>query len=241
MMPDSLLDAAALERSSVVANSTMNRERGIRGRNSYALDLGLDVIGFLIECCRRSAPCVESPPVAWLDLCCGTGRALVEAGRALSDRGLEAQVLIQGVDLVPMFDPSPHRPGCVRLEAASLSAWNPERAYDLVTCVHGLHYIGDKLDLIGRAVSWLAPDGLFLAHLDEANLALAGDPDGGRAILRELRRQGLRYEGRRWLLSRSGRAAVRFPFRYLGADDRSGPNYTGQPAVTSYYALEGSS
>ncbi|MFD0205449.1 MULTISPECIES: hypothetical protein [Saccharothrix] len=24
--------------------------------------------------------------------------------------------------------------------------------------------------------------------------------------------------------------------RYLGADDRAGPNYTGQPAVHSYYA-----
>ena len=24
------------------------------------------------------------------------------------------------------------------------------------------------------------------------------------------------------------------PYRYLGADDRAGPNYTGQPAVDSY-------
>ena len=27
------------------------------------------------------------------------------------------------------------------------------------------------------------------------------------------------------------------PYRYLGADDRAGPNYTGQPAVDSYYEM----
>lgn len=26
------------------------------------------------------------------------------------------------------------------------------------------------------------------------------------------------------------------PYAYLGADDGTGPNYTGQPAVDSYYA-----
>jgi len=25
------------------------------------------------------------------------------------------------------------------------------------------------------------------------------------------------------------------PFRFLGADDTTGPNYTGQPVVNSYY------
>ena len=39
---------------------------------------------------------------------------------------------------------------------ASLATWRPERAYDLITCVHGLHYIGDKLGLVARAASWLA-------------------------------------------------------------------------------------
>lgn len=35
----------------------------------------------------------------------------------------------------------------------------------------------------------------------------------------------------------AGPASVRFGLRYLGADDASGPNYSGQPAVTSHYAL----
>ncbi|MFD4871429.1 hypothetical protein [Streptomyces sp. NPDC058412] len=28
---------------------------------------------------------------------------------------------------------------------------------------------------------------------------------------------------------------MRLPFRYLGTDPAAGPNYTGQPAVASYY------
>ena len=51
---------------------------------------------------------------------------------------------------------------CLRLVEASLSAWRPDRSFDLITCVHGLHYVGDKLGLVARAASWLAEDGLFV-------------------------------------------------------------------------------
>lgn len=44
------------------------------------------------------------------------------------------------------------------------------------------------------------------------------------------------YDARRRLVSCRGRASVDVPWVYLGADDRAGPNYTGQPAVTSVYA-----
>jgi hypothetical protein len=30
---------------------------------------------------------------------------------------------------------------------------------------------------------------------------------------------------------------VSLPYRYLGADDQAGPNYTGQPAVDSHYEV----
>jgi predicted TPR repeat methyltransferase len=59
---------------------------------------------------------------------------------------------------------------CLRLVEASVTAWRPERTFDLITCVHGLHYVGDKLGLITRATSWLAKDGLFVASLDVHNL-----------------------------------------------------------------------
>jgi len=32
---------------------------------------------------------------------------------------------------------------------------------------------------------------------------------------------------------------VDLPYTYLGADDRAGANYTGQPAVHSYYRQDG--
>ena len=75
-----------------------------------------------------------------------------------------------------------------RLVCAPLATWQPARAFDLITCVHGLHYIGDKLALLARAAGW---------------------------------------------------RVVSFPYDYLGADDRAGPGYTGQPAVHSYYAEAG--
>ena len=111
--------------------------------------------------------------------------------------------------------------------------------FDLITCVHGLHYIGDKLGLIARAASWLVDDGLFVASLDLHNLKIGDGHDPARRVTSELRRAGLGYDRRRRLVSCRGRRAVNLPHRYLGADDQAGPNYTGQPAVDSYYEFIG--
>lgn len=220
-----LKDDAALANSEIVANSAMNRERGIAGPNSYTQDVPFDVLGYLRERLARQGH------TAWLDLCCGSGRALIEAGAELP-RSVE----IHGVDLVPLFFPVPAALASVRLEAASLADWEPRRAYDLITCVHGLHYVGDKLGLITRALSWLTDDGCFLAHLDPANLRWAEGAPAGPAILKVLRGAGLTYDSRRRLLSGTGRRVLDLPFRYLGADDAAGPNYTGQSAVNSWYS-----
>jgi SAM-dependent methyltransferase len=226
------LDDATLDDSPVVANSAMNRERGIAGPNSYARDLGVDLLAWLRE---RLA---VRETVAWLDLCCGSGRALIEAAsRFASER--EGRVRIHGVDLVPMFrEVPPELRGRLRLEVASLRDWEPEGRYDLITCVHGLHYVGDKLGLIQRAASWLEPDGLFLAHLDPDNLRSAAGAPAGKDVVKALRRSGFAYDPRRRILSLQGGRAVTIPFRYLGANDQAGPNCTGQPAVHSYYVPE---
>jgi hypothetical protein len=50
-----------------------------------------------------------------------------------------------------------------------------------------------------------------------------------------LRAAGFTYGGRTRRIRRQGCVDVELPFRYLGADDHAGPNYTGQPAVHSYY------
>lgn len=123
----------------------------------------------------------------------------------------------------------------LRLVEASLSSWRPERRFDLITCVHGLHYVGDKLGLIARAVSWLAEDGLFVASLDLHNLKTADGKPSARRMVSDLRRAGLDFDRRRRLVICRGRKIVDLPYRYSGADDRAGPNYTGQPAVDSYY------
>lgn len=225
-----LKDDATLAQSEIVANSSMNRERGIAGPNSYAQDLHFDLLAFL----RRRA--ASQGQAAWLDLCCGSGRALIEAGTALTASGSTGQLEIRGVDLVPMFYPVPPELRAVRLEAASLTEWIPDRSYDLITCVHGLHYVGDKLGLVSRALSWLTADGHFVAHLDPANLR---GPDGqgiGPVVVKALRYAGLTFDARRRLLTRTGRRELCLPFHYLGADDAAGPNYTGQSAVNSWYS-----
>lgn len=118
---------------------------------------------------------------------------------------------------------------------ASLSAWEPSRQFDLVTCVHGLHYIGDKLDLIARAVSWLADDGLFAANLDLHNCKFVDGRLASRILASKFRGTGMRYQNRKKLITCEGRRDCRLPFHFVGADDEAGPNYTGQPAVDSYY------
>lgn len=225
-----LLSDDVLERSAVVANCRMNRERELVGSNGYDRELGFNPVDVLED--RLGT----RDRASWLDLCCGTGRALIEAARLLRARGLGPRVEIVGVDLAGMFRPVDRGTSCPRLVEASLSTWRPERHFDLITCVHGLHYIGDKLGLIARAASWLAEDGLFAANLDLANLKLEGGGPGGRRIVAELRRCGATYDPRRRRLACRGRRVLALPFRYLGGDDQAGPNVTGQPAVDSYYA-----
>ena len=222
-----LLGDDELERSAVVANCRMNRERGLLGSNGYGWELGFHRLAFLKD---RIVP---GRSVAWLDLCCGSGKALIEAATLVHAEGLDVQIV--GVDLVGMFRRFDPPLTCLSLVEASLTTWRPDRAFDLITCVHGLHYVGDKLGLIARASSWLADDGLFVANLDLANLGPADGRAAGRKVSIDLRRVGLEYDSRRRLVACRGPKDVKLPYRYLGADDRAGPNYTVQPAVNSFY------
>jgi SAM-dependent methyltransferase len=205
----------------------MNRERNLAGSNGYDRELGFNPLEFL----RGRA--ADSRATAWLDLCCGTGKALIQAAGLVHAEGLDMEMV--GVDLVGTFvrpDPSLT---CLRLVEASLATWRPARSFELITCVHGLHYIGDKLGLVARAAAWLVEDGLFVANLDLDNLKLADGKPAGRRVAADLRRSALEYNRRRRLIVCRGRKIVDLPYRYLGADDRAGPNDTGQPAVDAYY------
>jgi SAM-dependent methyltransferase len=218
-----------LEQSEVVANSRMNRERGCVGANSYAREMGFDPLEFL-----RTRLCTQQH-AAWLDLCCGRGRALIEAAWHFANQKTSARVTLIGIDLVSLFDPIPPHLDCLRLDEASAAAWEPDHTFDLITCVHGLHYVGDKLRLIQQAASWLTPEGLFLAHLDLDNLKDTEGNAAGRRIMQDLRKNGLDYRSRRHMIRCNGRRVIELAYEYLGSDDSAGPNYTGQPAVDSYY------
>lgn len=223
-MTTKLLTDSELERSSVVANCCMNRERGLRGTNGYDQELQTDPLKVVLDAARLNGS------AAWLDLCCGSGKALVEAATILATN--ESSVQIVGVDLAGRFaQPSSDR---LELTRASLTDWTPSRTFDLVTCVHGLHYVGDKVGLIARAVSWLSPAGAFVANLDSNNLKMPGRPDG-RPVVDWLRRNGFRFSSRHHLLRAEGSKTITSPFDYLGANDTAGPNYTGQDAVDSHY------
>ncbi|NVI91557.1 trans-aconitate 2-methyltransferase [Actinomadura sp. BRA 177] len=206
------LDDAALEKSPVVANCAMNRERTLK---AYTSELGIDVLA-------------EAGDGHWLDLCCGTARALTEAAAR------NPHLKIIGVDLVDHFAPAPPS---LQLITASVTTWEPEARAGLITCVHGLHYVGDKLGVLTRAASWLTEDGLLVANFDMRSVRLADGSPAGRRLTTALRQAGFTYDSRHHRISLRGNHTIDLPYNYAGADDRAGPNYTGQPAVDSFYEL----
>jgi len=54
-----------------------------------------------------------------------------------------------------------------------------------------------------------------------------------------LKKAGVVYNGRRHMIECRGMKQLSFGLEYLGADDRAGTNYTGQPAVDSWYRFAG--
>lgn len=219
-------DLNELEKSAVVANCRMNRERDLAGSNGYGIDLRFEPLEFLSQVSSGT----------WLDLCCGSGKALIQAAEISQDQNLS--INITGVDLVDMFLPSDKSISNLDLVAASLSTWAPTSRFDLITCVHGLHYIGDKVDLLLRARSWLKPGGKFAANLDLENIKCEST-GGSKRILKWLCDNGFEYSKQHHLITCGpANASATTEFKFIGADDQAGPNYTGQPAVNSYYRFQ---
>jgi SAM-dependent methyltransferase len=217
----------------------MNRERRCLGGNSYQKDLVFNPIEFLHDRLKK-----QGTPVSWLDLCCGEGRALIEAASIFADENYYSQAVkhhltqnlqIMGIDLAGMFQEFSPELTHLKLIEGAIEDYAPEIQFDLITCVHGLHYIGDKLDVIKRAASWLKADGSFLTNLDLNNVKLVGKQNSKKIFSGFLIKKGFKFESRKHLLSCTGRKQLEFPFEYAGADDQASANYTGQPAVDSYY------
>lgn len=144
-----LLSEEMLESLGVVANCRMNRSRDLA---SYRRELGLDPLSFLNR--------FDNP--GWLDICCGEGRALITAAKQAP------KVEIVGVDLAGHFRSD--TPTNLAFQKAPLRGLVPNRSFQLITCVHGLHYIGDKLSALLKLAGWLADDGIFVGHFDPRSL-----------------------------------------------------------------------
>jgi len=121
-----------------------------------------------------------------LDLCCGTGRALVQAAARLRQEGRRERVTLLGVDLVDLVDAFVAAPPATgpTLTPAPVEPWTPPRALDLITCVHGLNYVGDQLAVLARTIRRRHP-GRRHAHPPEhhtTNRPSAMYPDHATAI-----------------------------------------------------------
>ncbi|WP_437193316.1 hypothetical protein [Planctomicrobium sp. SH527] len=104
-----------LEQSGIVANCRMNRERNLCGSNGYSRELRFNPLDFLKEKAELNGH------ASWLDLCCGTGKALLELDSLIKDECLDIRIV--GVDLVGMFLSGKAPPTCLKLIQASLSTW----------------------------------------------------------------------------------------------------------------------
>lgn len=222
-----LLGNSLLEKSSTVANSTMNRQRKCFGGNSYQKELSFDIHDFLKNRLQ------SNEQINWLDICCGEGNALIEAATNFEEQKSNLQII--GIDLAGMFRSFSTEIKSLRLIETSFEKFNSKTEFDLITCVHGLHYIGDKIAFLQKTVSMLKDDGFFLANLDLNNFKFENGKSAGQIIVKSLRKKGFDFNSKKHLLTFSGKMNIGFEFDYLGADDSAGANYTGQAVVDSYY------
>ena len=142
-MKPNLLNKNELEWSPIVANNSMNRERIAFGINSYAKEINLNPVDFIEKRNNQSS-------IHWVDLCCGTGNALIQTANYFKKGAFEKKLSITGIDLVDYFSIYEANP-ILELQQLNLSDWQPDKNYDLITIIHGLHYIGDKIELILKA------------------------------------------------------------------------------------------
>ena len=225
-----LLPENKLVWSPIVVNSRMNRERNSSGVNSYEQEFKFKPEDYLASKIK------DFGYASWLDLCCGRGNALIQTAKYFEKLGQQNLIKLKGIDLVDTFQIINAHIKCVEFVSESLIHWKPDQTYDLITCVHGLHYLGDKLKVIETAIGALNPNGLFIANIDLNNIVIQGKDS--KSYLKDLfKHYGVTYNSRRKVFERIGTAVVKFDVKYLGADDDYGPNYTGQDSVTSYYSF----
>jgi SAM-dependent methyltransferase len=231
----------------------MNRERGLHGVNSYTRELGFDALAWLMSCAEAHGQ------AAWLDVCCGEGRALSAAAQALRESHSPLNIHLAGVDLVApgsygarapgslptpsIGNKGPAKPSAVQLEfiEADIDSYMPSGAFDLITCVHGLHYLADKLGFLERAYGWLTAGGILVGHLDPANVRSDTMPRSfWPTASRHARHQGAEVglKSHRLRIERNA-CVLDFGAEHVGAGPSETANYTGIAVIDSWYRFKG--
>lgn len=223
-----LLNEKELIWSSVVANCNMNRQRNLTGVNSYENDLGFDILGFIRD--KRNA----KSGFDWIDLCCGEANALIQADEILRKEDDYDKIHIEGIDLVDMFTKYVNESN-INLKVGALTNWKPEKKYDLITCVHGLHYVGDKLQVLEKIMESLKENGQFIGNIDFENIRNPENKSLKSEIIKYLKEAGLNYNSKMKILICKGNKRLNFFYNYIGADEKAGKNYTGQEVINSIY------
>lgn len=223
-----LLTEKELIWSDVVANNRMNRKRKASGINSYEKELNFKPESYLDTCREKKGH------AKWLDLCCGEGNALLQYANELANKDHQERATLKGIDLVDEFQQIPTHITCLQFKVQSLTDWVPDDRYDLITCVHGLHYVGDKLKVLTEIMRALADDGIFLANLDVKSITVEGDANYLKNLFKE---NNIEYNSRRKIITCKGPRQIAIKYPYKGANDKAGANYTGQDAIDSYYGV----
>ncbi|OJJ22372.1 hypothetical protein BKI52_06730 [marine bacterium AO1-C] len=226
-----LLSENELIWSPIVANNRMNRERKASGINSYEQEIDFRPEDWLLQRLQTQEN------VRWLDVCCGKGNALLQVAHHFSEQNLQHKVQLTGLDLVNFYNPIPPNITCLHFETDSIIKWQSSQAYDLITCIHGLHYVGDKLKAITQLANSLDADGLFIANFDVASVFI-NEHSNTDQVKAWFKQQNIQYQSNKKLMQTSNNAVTSFAGKYVGANDQAGKNYTGQEAVNAYYILE---
>lgn len=157
---------------------------------------------------------------------------MLQTAQYFKNRNRQQAIELNGIDLIENSNSNSD----VVFYVMPFSSFRSAIKYDLITCVHGLHYVGNKLAAIEKAISLLKVNGLFVANLDLSDICIK-DTDSNQLLKDRLKKENIQYNSRRKIIKKIGYDELRFDYDYLGADEKSGPNYTGQEAVTSYYVI----
>lgn len=180
----------------------MNRFRRLRGPNSYTTELGIDPL----SCLPQGG--------AWLDVGCGNGFAVREAAK------LRPDIKIVALDLEPGFVAPATPPNALFMQADASALPLTGRHFDLVTAVHVLHFIDDKLAATLRWAELCRPGGKLLANLDPGDVWLGPDWASAR-----------RLEGEQTVLTAPATWG-----RFVGARAADRPNRQGVLSRASLYS-----